>query len=212
MKESKLKLDEIIEGWPSEVGDSLAELVSIPKDTLEEILKPLDEDLSTLIWNLRFHAVEVLRSGEREAPLGTPSAVAEALRDGHLRPKDNWWIAYPLDTRHRRVVGPHRSGASRFMLVLRSKFPTNDDISKIEAAKGYLVIWGGSPDVLAIKGVPERIKSLTAATLVDVMFWDKSARTLHSLRFGHGGTETDKCDFPPALQETVNDLKETLWP
>lgn len=209
---TKPKLGDIIEGWPEEVGDSLEELATIPKDALQSILDGLDEDLAKLVMQLRLQAREIMQASEREAPLGTPSAVAEALRSGQLRPKRNWWIAYPLDSRHRRIVGAHRSGASRFVLVLRSKFPTDTDIPTLEAATGYLVIWGGSPEVLSIKGVPERIKALTAATLVDVMFWDNADRTLHSLRFGLGEDDTGKCDFPPAIQETANDLKETLWP
>jgi len=209
---TKPKLGDIIEGWPEEVGDSLEELATIPKDALQEILDSLDSDLANLVLQLRLQAREIMQSSEREAPLGTPSAVAGALRSGQLRPKRNWWIAYPLDARHRRIVGAHRSGASRFLLVLRSKFPTDADIPALEAAAGYLVIWGGSPEVLSIKGVPERIKALTAAALVDVMFWDSTSRTLHSLRFGLGEMETGKCDFPTTVQETANDLKETLWP
>lgn len=205
-------LGDIIEGWPEEAGDSLEDLATIPGDALKAVLAGSDKDLQELVWQLRAQARALLQSNEREAPLGTPSAVATALRSGALRPKKGWWIAYPLDARHRRISAPYKSGGSRFVLLLRRKFPTNDELLDLDAASGYLVIWGGPPDVLEIKGVPERIKSFTATKTVDVMFWDHDHRTLHSLRFGLGETESGKSDFPPAVQDIARDLKETLWP
>lgn len=208
----KPKLGDIIEGWPSGAGDSLEELAIIPKDALKTALDTTDPELASLVMQLRAQARELLQANEREAPLGTPMAVAAALRGGELRPKRNWWIAYPLDHRHRRIAAPHKSGGSRFVVALRSKFPTNDDLPEIDAVNGYLVVWGGPPEVLTIKGVPERIKALTATPLVDVMFWDDDSRVLHSLRFGLGETETGCCSFPPAIESIANNVKEALWP
>jgi hypothetical protein len=205
-------LGDIIDGWPENAGDTLEELATVPTDTLKSALADVDTDLANLVWHLRAQAREMLHSNEREGPLGTPAAVASALRAGTLRPKREWWISYPLDARHRRISAPHKSGGSRFVLLLRKKFPTNDDLLDIEAASGYLTIWGGSPEVLSIKGVPERIRSLTATRVVDVMFWDESVRTLHSLRFGLGETTDGKTDFPPAVHHIATELKEALWP
>jgi hypothetical protein len=208
----KPTLGDIIEGWPSEVGDSLEELVLLPKEALKAILDSIDPDLAQLVVQLRAQARELMQANEREAPLGTPASVAAALRDGALRPRRGWWIAYPLDARHRRIAAPHKSGGSRFVVILRSKFPTNEDLPTIDAANGYLVIWGGPPDVLNIKGVPERIQALSDASLVDVMFWDHTTRVVHSLRFGLGETTNGKCEFPESVQTTATNLKEALWP
>lgn len=205
-------LGDIIEGWPSDAGDSLEELATIPTDALKDVLSSCDTDLSELVWQLRAQARELLHANEREAPLGTPSAVAQAVRGGSLRPKQGWWISYPLDARHRRITAPHKSGGSRFVLLLRRKFPTNTDLPDLEAASGYLTLWGGPPDVLMIKGVPERMCALTDTTPVDIMFWDASTRSLHSLRFGFGETETGRVEFPSDVQSTAHDLKERLWP
>lgn len=209
---TKPKLGDIIEGWPSEVGDSLEELALIPKEAFQAVLDSLDPDIANLVKHLRWQARDLVYSNEGEAPLGTPAAVAAALRDGKLRPRSNWWIEYPLDARHRRIAARHKSSGSRYVVHVRPKFPTNEQIPTIEATNGYLVIWGGSPDVLAIKGVPERIAAFTAAPLVDVMFWEQSTQTLHSLRFGLGESPSGRVDFPTALQTTATNLKETLWP
>ena len=209
----KPKLGDIIEGWPSEVGDSLEELALIPKDTFEAIVASLEPDLAYLVKHLRYQARDLIHSNDGEAPIGTPVAVAASLRDGRLRPKPNWWTAYPLDKRHRRVAARYKSRGSRYAVLLRQKFPTNDELIKdLEAANGYLVVWGGTPDVLAIKGVAERITAFTAAPLVDVVFWEASTLTLHSLRFGLGESPSGRVDFPSAIQTTAHNLKETLWP
>jgi len=209
----KPKLGEIIEGWPTEVGDSLEELALIPKDAFEEALASLDPDLARLVKSLRAQARDLIYANEGEPPLGTPAALTAALRDGRLRPKPGFWTAYPLDKLHRRISARYKSRGSRYVVVLSTKFPTNDGILEdVEAASGYLVVWGGSPDVLALKGVPERIKAFTATPLVDVVFWESPATTLHSLRFGLGESPSGRVDFSPSLQTITNNLKETLWP
>jgi hypothetical protein len=208
----RLTLDEIIEGWPKEAGDTLDELTTLSTEAVKTALTGVDADLAELVWQLRSQAKELLQSTEREAPLGTPTATATALRGGMLKPKKNWWITYPLDSRHRRILAPHKSGGSRYEVLLRSKFPLVDELPEVEAAGGYLVIWGGPPDVLHIPGVSERIKAFPKGRLVDVIFWDADTRNVHSLRFGFGESNNARVDFEPALEESVQALKEAVWP
>lgn len=205
-------LGEIIENWPDAVGDSLEELALLPGDTLKTSLQDVDHELAELVWQLRAQARELLHANEREAPLGTPAAVIAGLRDGALRPKRNWWIVYPLDQRHRRISAPHKSGGSRFVVVLRSKFPTNGSMPDVDAPGGYLVVWGGPPDVLAINGVPERIAAFSDGAITDVVFWDSASRSAHSLRFGFGENTTGRVDFPDSVASVADKLKETIWP
>jgi hypothetical protein len=207
----RLALSELIEDWP-DAGDSLEELAMLESEALKGLLAGVDSDLAELVWQLRAQARDLLHANEREAPLGTPAAVATAFRDGSLRPKKNWWIVYPLDQRHRRISAPHKSGGSRFVVSLQPKFPTPDALPEVEAASGYLVAWGGPPDVLSIRGVPERIKSFPGSRLVDVIFWDAGSRNLHSLRFGLGESETGPLVFPTNVADTARETKEALWP
>jgi hypothetical protein len=208
----RLALGELIENWPDGVGDTLEELALLSTDTLKSLLEPVEPELAELVWQLRGQSRDLIHAHEREAPLGTPSSVVAAFRDGALRPKRGWWIVYPLDKGHRRISAPHKRGGSRFVVALRSKFPTEETLPEVDAASGYLVAWGGTPDVLSIKGVPERIANFPAGRLVDVVCWDAQTRTLHSLRFGFGESTDGRVEFPDAAATAAAQLKEALWP
>ena len=199
---SKLQaLGDIIDGWPVELGDTLEELIAVPADTVKEVLAVFDDDYAQLVWALRAQARALVQGAEREAALSSPELVERALRDGVLRPKPDNWIIYPLDAKMRRLAAPHKNSGSKYVVQIRSKFPTPDDVPVVEDGGAYLVVWGGDPSVMTIPGVAERINAFaTQQRLTDVMFWDDGDRAVWSLRFGVGQDTEHPRKFPDDLQ------------
>lgn len=192
----EMLLSDIIEGWPAELGDTLADLANLGVDELKRVLADHDPAYGSLVWGLRGQAQQLIRSSEREHALSTPAQVERMLRDGLLRPRPNWWIIYPLDNKLRRIAAPHKTGGSRFKVDLRPKFPTPDEGHTTRKDGSHLVIWGGTPDVLEIPGVADRIRIFaTARPLSDVAFWDPETKTVWSLRFGVGQSPNGPVHF-----------------
>jgi len=203
-------LSDLIQDWDPRLGESLRDLAEVGVEELKSILETKDKAYAGLVWGLRSQAQDLIRSSEREHALSTPAQIDAALRDGVLKPRPSWWIVYPLDTKMRRIAAPYKSGGSRFKVDLKKKFPTPDQ-SLVDTDNGsHLVLWGGSPEVLQIPGVLERIVIFSkSSALKDVIFWDADSRSMWSLRFGIGQNPKETLDIKPYLGEMKGD--SILW-
>lgn len=204
-----LFLSDILEGWPEELGETLSDLVNLPIDAVREILTQHDPELGQYVWALRAQATNLVRGSEREAGLGGPQQVETALRNGLLRPRTDWWIIYPLDSKMRRVPAPHKNGGSRFVVDLRKKFPHPDEVHAVNSGGAYLAAWGGSPRVCEIPGVAERIIAFANHhNLTDVCFWQLEEKVVSSLRFGVGQGTAGPVELP---QHPLTMKARTAW-
>jgi hypothetical protein len=176
-------LSEILDGWPTQFGDTLAELADMPNDQFKAEVDKLDKATANVVWVFRKQVLDIARRNEREIALAGYPFTDAALRNGAVSPKNGRWTIYAIDDQHRRVPSPKRQGKSRFQLDITNKFPTPDEAPPTITGGSFLVIWGGSPDVFEIPGVAERILTFAKThTLLDVSCWDGDTGDHWSLR------------------------------
>jgi hypothetical protein len=203
-------LGDVIEAWPSK-ATTLEELAHIPPDQLKAELENSDEETQRAVWALRAQARQLINVTQKgDTALYSPKSVLEALKDGRLRPRGNWWTIYPLGEDHRRIAAPYKDGGSRFLVKVQSKFPKTVADLELEVSRHtrYLAIWGGDTNVITIPGVVERIVSFGEDRhLDDVLLWD--GITLWSVRFAVGDEDGTRVEFPDETK--VVEVAQQIW-
>ena len=205
-----LALHDLVEGWPAAAPPSLEQLCDAP---LHEILGELrDTDVPQpevdLVVQLRAQGMDLKQAADKLPPLSGPSAVLKALRNGWLKPRALRWMTYPLDERRRRVTTANSAGGARYVTHISNKVPSPDELPPVPTGGTYLLLFGGSPAVLEIPGVPQRLRKLTGtAPVSDVVFWHLTREhpdTLFSLKFAaadRGGSVAEFGIDPTVLKE-----------
>ena len=216
MRNSLRPLGALFTDWPSDVADSLAELVSYDFSSLRDVLteRGVDEDFCQMIYDLRSHALEIKNSADKETPLSGPEAVATAL-GATLSPPPGRWITYSLDASRRRISAPHKSSGSRFVCTITAKVPEPDALPPLPEGGTHLLVRRDTPEVLNIPGVVERIAHLIAeSSLADVVLYERSEdisvpSTVYSLRRGQGAR--GRLCIPLAVEPRVEQKVSQLW-
>lgn len=194
-------LSEAILNYPQAAPQDPVELVH--KDPSEiRTLEGLTEEETKSVLQIRSLLVSVLRSADTLEPIVSLEVAAELLKKKHLRPQAYAWVIYPLDAKKNRISDQRRGFLSvvkhvaKFLPSPKELFDAN---VRIPENGTYLIIYGGSSEVLQHESVRKAIKKLTTQSRVaDVLFWelekDKSP-TLWSLKAGCGEQDYNVKEF-----------------
>lgn len=215
---------ELIPGWPEHAPRDGIDLILLEDDALRAL--GLDGDELELVTKVRRHLRMAALSRGSSTQLSNANAVVAALDSGDLRVYQGHWLLIVLDKHRRRVFAPQRKepGTSRAVVQVSKWVP--DDPSRLPGLPEggtYLVLWGGSVEVLAIPDVRERLRQLAAVCPIsDVVFRRRgkalagsgedapvqySAPTTWSLREGIGVRAGEPVPFP----ESTNHEEVNLW-
>lgn len=189
------------EAWGTDQPERLTDLIDADYDTLDERAKAL-----------RALAVQLVHSFERK-PISTAEVARKMLENYHLQARKGKWTAVVLDANRERVYvraekqGMRLSHAVRTQMFdaqpLRQKCPLPD-------GGGYLLLYGGSPQVLEDPKTLESLVNLrNEVNVIDVIFWEVSdnAAAFYSVGAGVGQKGNEIIDFPnPALLEKARGL------
>lgn len=187
---------------PKTLAEAIASFGPYPEDHPQTLRDLLDADPETishpLAWYLRAQAVEVKRSTEQHY-INSPRDAFRLLRNGYmLHPWTGKWVAYALSGSRTVLSVPHPRGGVTPLRVRTPIIPKADDLPKLpRSADGrrtptWLVIYGGTPEVMSKPGVARGLASLRRRKPVaDVLFFHKDptsgvAPTLWSLQAGVG--------------------------
>jgi hypothetical protein len=192
---------------PKTLAQAIASFGSYPEDHPSTLRGLLDAEPDTithpLAWFLRAQAVEVKRSAEQHY-VNSPKDAFKLLRNGYvLHPWTGKWTSYALSGSRQVITVPHPRGGVTPLLVHTPILPKHDDLLALppgarNAAKqpAWLVIFGGTPDVLSKPGVAKGLNTLRRrAPVADVLFFDRDTDagtppTLWSLVAGVGMSDT----------------------
>lgn len=192
---------------PLSITEALKSFGEYPEDhpqTLQELLEADPEDIThELAWFLRAQAVEVKRSSE-DHYINGPTDSFRLLKNSYvLHPWTDKWVSYGLSARRQVITTPHARGGVSSLRVYTPIIPKVTDLPKLPnpATKSvkrpaWLVIFGGSPEVLSKPGVAQGLATLQRrAEIADIQFFhrDRDAGippTLWSLRAGVGMQDT----------------------
>ena len=196
-----MTLGKIMENWPEEYPQTLTELVEADSASLSDHRAK----------ELRSQALDLVRSWEKHHISG-PWDALQLLSSGYvLHTWENAWRSYALGSDRAAMMIPKEGGASRYLVKATKLLPQADELPALPSGKGearkpeWLVIYGGTPEVLSKPGVPQRLaKLLKSAPISDVVFYAKDPTpTLWSLRAGVGVKGASKANaatvaFPDA--------------
>ena len=192
---------------PRTLSEALADLGAYPADhpqSLAELVLADPESLThPLAWFLRKQAVEATRSSQRHYVNG-PQDALRLLRNGYvLHPWEGCWVSYALTGDRQVALVPHDKGGVRTLRKATRLLPKADELPDLPAGTtrsgrkaAWLVIYGGTPEVLSKPHVAQGLASLRRRVpTADVVFYTCDAAagvapTLWSVAAGCGVTET----------------------
>jgi len=205
-------LSVIVPGYPEEYPQNLADLVEAE---IETITDPVAREL-------RKQTLAVVRAGVAHFING-PWDVLELLTSGYvLRSWDKAWASYALDPSRQPILVPNQNGVSTYLKKHTKLLPKIDDLPPLYTGREktppkWLVIYGGSPEILKKEPVRKGLLRLTREVKVaDFIFFqkgDNEAPVLWSTKAGTGVTGTTRptsqeVSFPDP--ELITALKEAL--
>lgn len=210
---------------PKTLAQAIASFGPYPEDHPQTLRALLDADPDTishpLAWFLRSQAVEVKRSSEQHY-VNSPHDAFRLLRNGYvLHPWTGKWVAYALTGSRTVLHVPHPRGGVTPLRVRTPIIPKVDDLPRLPKGTAearrlptWLVIYGGTPDVMSKPGVARGLATLRRrAPVADVLFFHKDPDngippTLWSLQAGVGMRESGNANGtqvpfpdPAALEE-----------
>ena len=196
-------LRDIVAGWPQQAPGDGSELMLCDNEELES--RGLTGPDLELVKGLRAQFRRAAMSWSRSTMLGTAQQVEDALASGDLRLLSKRWVTLALDGKRRRTFVPFSGDSARTVEKITRIVPEADWLPALPENGIYLVLWGGSPDVLEIPDVRERLTKLTGQVPVaDVLFrhLEKGPKsTLYSLREGFGVCNRQRIEFPTDISE-----------
>lgn len=217
---------------PNTLTEALATLGPYPADhpqTLRGLLDADPESLShPLAWFLRREAVEVQRSTEAHYIHG-PKDAFRLLKNGYvLHPWTGKWTSYALSESRQVIKVPHPRGGTTPLRKATPIIPKLTELPDLPRSAGrdgrstktpaWLLIFGGTPEVLSKPGVARGLATLQArGTVADVLFFDRDKQsgrppTLWSLKTGCGVQENGdpdglRVEFPD--EEALNEARSS---
>jgi hypothetical protein len=192
-------LPELFSEWGSEQPLRLTDLINADYETLDPRARAL-----------RAQAVALVHQFERE-PVQTAADARKLLERNHLPSPKRRWCAVALDDTLQRTYTRAEGGAMRMVHTVSDNVPDTKVLSRrapLPKEGKYLLIYGGSPDVLAGPGVVEALALLRSqAAIADILFWDENrdVSTFYSVGSKLGSRGADRVPFPdPVLLERVS--------
>ena len=182
--------------WREGMPRSLVDLVSAEYDELDEVAR-----------DLRAMAVDLVHSFERE-PVLTAESAMRLLEKHHLPARAGKWTVVALNKDLERVYTKSSTGGMR-LLHWTSKFlPKPEHIQEyvpLPPEGSYLLLYGGSPDVLSDTRAHDKVTQLrTESRVADVVLWDESDGTASfwSVRAKAGQRGSEPLTYPdPSIVE-----------
>lgn len=166
--------------WPQAAPQTLAELQAEPFAELKARLRDagVDEPGVQTVLALRRHSVDALRA-DSKITLSRPDLVRDLLTRKLVTTRADHWAVYPLNADRTRVLVPHAGGGMHYLVHFSRRLPTAKELAdKAPLPKDgtYLLIWGGSAEVLAVAGVADALAGLRSTVPVaDVVCWHLEA-------------------------------------
>lgn len=202
-----LTLHDLIPGWPADGPSDLSEVLFLTDEAISELG---DRRETESVRQLRTQVRRAALSWGRSAQLSSPEQVERCLTNGDLRLISRRWLTLALDRNRRRSFVAFSADSARTVEKLSKWVPDPDKLPTLPADGTYLILFGGSPDILEIDDVRERLRLLQKEVPVaDVLFrhLEPGRSTLYSLRQGFGVRNNNRLDFPdPSLAEDAS-----LW-
>lgn len=208
---------------PRTLTEAIALYGNLPEDhpqTLADLMSADPDQIShPLAQFLVGQAVALVRSHERHY-VRTPEDVLRYLSNKQvLHEWEGAWVAYALSGDRQVVLVPDSTGRVRSLRKATKLLPKFEDLPAIPAsahAKGkkpaWLIIYGGTPEVLSKPHVAQGLATLARRTgVADVCFYhsdpDEGVQpSLWSLRGGCGATSSGlRLEFPD--QQKVEEVK-----
>lgn len=194
-------LRELLADWPEEAPETLAGLVAAGYAELKEL--DVTDAQREMILGLRTQAIDAAHALER-APINCADDLVRQLSTRRIRPLARAWLVIGLDANNERIAVPRRGGGGLYWLQDAYRdLPDGDQLrSRLRLPRGgrYLIVYGGSPDVLEQQGVADKLEQLVGdVAVIDVTFWhlrSGSAPALFSLRGGCGDRGGEREEFP----------------
>jgi hypothetical protein len=199
--EERNTLRELMADWPTSAPETLAGLVAAGYDEIKQL--DVTDAQRELVLALRTQAIDAAHALER-SPLNCADDLVRQLSSRRIRPLARAWLVVGLDANNERIAVPRRGGGGLYWLQdAYRELPDADQLrSRLRLPRGgrYLIVYGGSPDVLDDPTVADRLEELIGATpTVDVTFWHLRsgvAPALFSLRGGCGDRGGEREEFP----------------
>lgn len=176
--------------WGADQPSRLVDLVNADYESLDDTARAL-----------RALAVQLVHSFER-APVLTAKAAQKLLEDHHLPVRVGKWVTVALNAERERIYAKGKGGAMRQVHAVTNEFPTKDVLDKrapIPEGGTYLVIYGGSPEILQDSDACHAKRTLTSeAPVADVLLWDvdDEGATCWSIAAGGGARGSVPTEFP----------------
>lgn len=176
--------------WAPDMPTTLVDLMAADYETLDDRAKAL-----------RALAVDLVHSFERE-PVLTAEAAHKLLERRHLPTRQGKWTLVALSRDLERVYAKSKNGGMRLLHWTGTKLPSPEKLSAsapLPDGGGYLVIYGGGPEIL------EDTEARTVFTIlaeelrvVDLVLWQvqDTQATFWSVRAGAGQSGAQAYDFP----------------
>lgn len=214
---------------PKTLAEAIASFGPYPEDHPQTLRGLLDADPDTikhpLAWFLRAQGMDVRRSAEQHYING-PADALRLLRNGYvLHPWTGKWASYALSGSRTVMHTPHPRGGNTPLRVRTAIIPKHEDLPPLprhgrdgQKSPAWLVIYGGTPEVLSKPGVARGLATLRRrAPVADVLFFHKDADagippTLWSIQAGVGMADTGsaggrRVEFPDA--DALNEARRT---
>lgn len=206
---SKKKLSDIVPGYPEDHPQTLAALLDADPESIKE----------PVAWELRHQALGVARSWESHF-VTSPWDVLELIVSGYvIHPWEKAWKSYALSSDRQPILVPSDKGSARYLSKATKLLPKPSDLGPLpqgtsaNRSAAWLVVYGGSPEVLSRDGViPGLVRLTRSVQVADIVFFDREAQgqpTLWSVKANTGMSGISRAfarevPFPdPAIVESL---------
>jgi len=196
-------LGQLVANWPAHAPITLREL---HETSLDETLNTLADNGATReqtqqVKALRSQLIDAIHAADRN-PITGPDELKHQLANNWIRPVAHSWLTLALNEQRERVAQPRPNGGLSYLTCLTRKVPTQQDLTDrapLPTGGRYLLIYGGSPDVLTDANT-DRLAHLNAnLPISDIVFWHLTKNTpptMYSTRGGTGDRDGTPVPFP----------------
>lgn len=221
MKTAMPALHEMIPDWPPFAPDSGIDLRRTDYEALKKSLidNGATEEQIHVVLGLRKQFVMAALSASEPAALSVEAA-RKMIESYFFSPLGRKWVVYPLRHDRTRVVAARETGGADAVKHVSRRVPTAAALLRdapLPERGTYLMIYGGSPEILSLadaKGrrVEDDLADLIGAVpLADVLFRHLETgqpAALYSLLAGVGERGGQSLDFPDTA--VLRRLRERL--
>jgi len=216
---------------PTTLSEAIAQLGPYPLDHPQTMQALINADPDTishpLAWFLRSQGVGVSRSAEAHYVNSPKDAFALLKNKYVLHPWTGKWTTYAMTGSRQVAVVPHPKGGTTPLCVHTAIIPKMRELPSLPyedrnstRQPAWLVIYGGTPEVLGKPGVAKGLATLLRhAPVADVLFYTRSDEgitvpTMWSVKAGVGmsenGGRAKTLPFPPLPPDALEDVRRNL--